>query len=119
MANDPEARAAGNSAMIIGIVVLVLIVGAIAYFATNREADGPDVVQVPGSSTVVKETTREVPVPAPNSGGSTVVVQPQVPSSSTSTKVESKSSTTTGSSTGTGTGTDTTTTTDTTKTEVK
>jgi len=39
MAYDPEARETSNTAMIIGIIVLVLVIGsALAYFAT-RPAD--------------------------------------------------------------------------------
>jgi len=61
MAYDSEARATGNAAMIIGVVVLVLIVGAVALFATNREP-APTVVTVPGRTTIVKEPA---PAPAP------------------------------------------------------
>jgi len=75
MAYDPEARETSNSALIIGIVALVLVVGgALAYFATRR--DEPTVVANP---TVIRETT-EVAVPAnpaPVVVPPTVIVAPQ------------------------------------------
>jgi len=88
MAYDPEARETGNSAMIIGIIVLVLLVGgALAYFATRPgDAPGPDVVvdqNPPASSTTVIENNQ----PAPAPGSDTVVVQPPA-------NVETKSETT-------------------------
>lgn len=103
MASDPEARATGNSAMIIGIVVLVLIVGAIAYFATNNDRGGPDIVQTPGSSTVIKETTREVPAPNTDTPDTVIVNPPASSSSSTSTSTTTERSTTSDADAGTST----------------
>jgi len=90
MATDPEARATGNSAMIIGLVLLALAVAAIAYFMTNRGDTSPDVVAVPGgTSTVVKETTKEVPVPATGDSPDVIVNPPTSGSTSSSTTTES------------------------------
>ena len=71
MAYDPEARAQSNSAMIIGVVALVLLVGgALAYFSTRNP--NPDVVAVspnPVDRTVVVEQ------PAPAAPASPVVIE--------------------------------------------
>ena len=74
MATSPEARATGSSAMMIGIIVLVLVVGiAVAYFSMNRS---PDVAVVPngGSDTTIINNPPKVDAPDVNievpSGGS-------------------------------------------------
>jgi len=77
MATDPEARASSSSAVVIGIIALILVVGlAVAYFTMGDRGggDAPAVVSVPsgGSSTTVIKDTQPVPVPVPDtSGGST------------------------------------------------
>jgi hypothetical protein len=74
MATDPEARSSGNSAVVIAVVALVLIVG-LAFLFFNRGA-GPDdttIVNNPAPS-VNTETTKEVPVPVP--GNTTIVTPP-------------------------------------------
>jgi len=79
MAYDPEARQQSNSAMIIGVVALVLlVVGALAYFSTQNTQAEPTshtTVITPPSERV--ETTEVVPVPANPSPP--VVVERQVP----------------------------------------
>ncbi len=74
MAYDPEARSQSNSAMIIGVVALVLIVGgALAYFSTRSSP--PDTVAItpaPVERTVVVNQTDPNPV-AP------VIVEKAVP----------------------------------------
>jgi hypothetical protein len=81
MAYDPEARAQSNSAMIIGVVALVLLVGgALAYFSTRNPNPDVAVVPAPARETVVVEQ----PAPAPASPvvierpSSPVVVTPPV-----------------------------------------
>jgi hypothetical protein len=78
MAYDPEARETGNSAMIIGVVALVLVIGgALAYWATRERDD------VPGASTttIVQQQPNPTPVPGtvvvtpPATGPDTVVVE--------------------------------------------
>jgi len=63
MAYDPEARQQSNSAMIIGIVALVLLViGALAYYSTqNTQA------QLASTPPVITHTERTEVVPAPAS----------------------------------------------------
>ena len=68
MAYDPEARQQSNSAMIIGVVALVLlVVGALAYFSTQNTVAEPathTTVITPPSERV--ERTEVVPAnPAP------------------------------------------------------
>jgi len=80
MAYDPEARQQSNSAMIIGIVALVLlVVGALAYFSTrNTQAEtASTTVVTPPAETRVIERTEVVPVPA--NPAPPVVVERQVP----------------------------------------
>jgi len=77
MAYDPEARETSNSAMIIGIVALVLVVGgALAYWAT-RPADSPvtQTIVVPGPAQ--KETV--VTIPAAPAPGPPVIVNSAPP----------------------------------------
>jgi hypothetical protein len=87
MAYDPEARESSNTAMIIGIIALVVVVGAaIAYFA-NRPADTPVAVVPPTEHTTVVNNTVEVPVdaaPAPPA----VIVNPPAPATNTTTRIE-------------------------------
>lgn len=64
MAYDPEARQQSNSAMTIGIVALVLLVlGAVAYFATQGPRD--TVVTAPSTHTerTIVETAPQNPPP--------------------------------------------------------
>ena len=65
MAYDPEARSQSNSAMIIGVVALVLLVGgALAYFSTRSSP--PDTVALtpaPVDRTVVVNQTDPNPAP--------------------------------------------------------
>jgi hypothetical protein len=77
MAYDPEARESSNSAMIIGIVALVLVVGAVlAYWATRPRDEvavvnpGPTIVQQPASP-----TPDTVVVTPPATNPDTVVVE--------------------------------------------
>lgn len=90
MAYDPEARSQSNSALIIGLVALLVVVGAaMAYFSTSSsETPSPIVMTQPATQhdTVVQP----VPVPVPNSNPSTVVVTP--PTKST-TRTESSTTT--------------------------
>jgi len=84
MAYDPEARQSSNTAMIIGVAVLVLVIGAIAFFATRPPAaDNTVVITQPGvnpnPTTVTNTVIREVPAAAPP-----VVIVPK-PSTSTVT----------------------------------
>lgn len=69
MAYDPEARSQSNSAMIIGVVALVLLVGgAMAYFSTRTTpTDTVAVTPVPAEKTVV------VNQPAPNPAAPVVI----------------------------------------------
>jgi cytoskeletal protein RodZ len=91
MAYDPEAREQSNSAMVIAVVALVVVVlGALAWFAT-RPADVPVAVTPTVERHTETETVREVPVP--NDAPDTVIVQPNTPapapapSTSTETQV--------------------------------
>ena len=91
MAYDPEARETSNNAMIIGVVALVLVVlGALAYYAT-RQPDTTTVVTQP-TTQVTKETVVEREVPVTGGTPNTIVVQPQAPAAApaTSPKVETK-----------------------------
>ncbi len=69
MAYDPEARSQSNSAMIIGVVALILIVGgALAYLSSSKTT--PDTVAItpaPADRTVV------VNQPAPNPAAPVVI----------------------------------------------
>ena len=99
MATDPEARATGSSAMMIGIIVLVLLVGiAVAYFSMNRS---PDVAVAPngGSDTTVINNPPKVDAPdAPDvnvevpSGGSSDAGSSDAGSSGSGTATEGSSS---------------------------
>ena len=74
MAYDPEARSQSNSAMIIGVVALVLLVGGALAYLSTRNAE-PDVVAVsnpPARETVIVEQ----PAPAP---ASPVVIEKSSP----------------------------------------
>lgn len=97
MAYDPEARETGNSAMIIGIVALVLVVGgALAYFLT-RSNEPVDT----GSTTIVNNprpaapATNTVVVTPPVTQPNTVVVEKQVPVPVPQTKVITRDTKTT------------------------
>src|SRR5215210_3253383 len=97
MAYDPEARETSNSAMIIGIVALVLVIGAVlAYYATRGNDNVADVAVVPTGpnppTTVVQKETQTVPVPVPVPG-ETTVVEKAVPVPGPSTRVETHTST--------------------------
>ncbi len=70
MAVDSEARSNSSSALVLGVVALILIVGAIAYFATR-----PAVEPVNTTSTVV------VPGSAPAPPPSTTIIEREAPSS--------------------------------------
>ena len=93
MAYDPEARENSNSAMIIAIVAVVLVVlGGLAWYATQGN-NPPETVAPVVTHT---ETIKEVPVDN-STGPDTVVVNPApapvpapapAPSTSTSTTVE-------------------------------
>jgi hypothetical protein len=89
MAYDPEARQTSNSAMIIGIIALVLIAGAVlAYYATRQPAN----VATTTSNTVVIDNTSPAPTPAPDvvvvqPGNSGTVVNPTVVVPGSSTRV--------------------------------
>ncbi len=80
MAYDPEARETGNSAMIIGIVALVLVVGgALAYFLTK-----PSEPVDTGSTTIVNNPRPAAPatntvVVTPPVENNTVVIEKPVP----------------------------------------
>jgi len=126
MALDPEARSTSNSAMTMGIIALVLVVGAIAAFLAfgSRNNDTTrDVVAVPGESntTVVNNPAPVAPAaPVPGSP-STVVVVPKSGGSSTSSSTTtstttSKESGASGTTSGTGGSSTTDTSTTTTKT---
>ena len=67
MAYDPEAREQSNSAMIIGVVaLLLLVVGAIAYFSTQNTIAEPTHTTVVTSPPERIEKTTVVPAnPAP------------------------------------------------------
>ena len=82
MSNDPEARASGNSAVVIALVALVLIAG-VAFMLFNQGNAPTDTTVVNNPAPAVTETTREVPVPVP--GNTTIVTPPASSSSSTST----------------------------------
>lgn len=61
MAYDPEARQSSNSAMIIGIIALVLAAGAVlAYYATRH----PEADETTPSTTIVNN--HQAPAPATN-----------------------------------------------------
>lgn len=69
MAYDPEARQSSNSAMIIGIIALVLAAGAVlAYYATRH----PEADETTPSTTIVNN--HQAPAPATNA----VIVAPAV-----------------------------------------
>lgn len=82
MAYDPEARKDSNTALIAGVAALILVIAAVAYFATRQ----PEVAEVPTTTdTVVIQTEatpvtntviQEVPVEAPTTAPPTVIVQP-------------------------------------------
>jgi hypothetical protein len=73
MAYDPEARSQSNTAMIIGVVALVLMVGgALAYFSTHNGA--PDTVAL----TPTTDRTVVVNQPAPNPAPAVVAPAPPV-----------------------------------------
>ena len=93
MAIDSEARSNSSSALIMGVLALILVVGAVAYFATRpaETVNSTSTVVVPGgppapptSNTTIIE--REVP-----SAGAPVVNV--VPKTSTSTSTTTSSST--------------------------
>jgi len=95
MAYDPQARQQSNSAMIIGVVALVLLViGAIAYFSTqNTQAD-------PTTHTTVitppSERVETQVVPVPNSAPPVVIERsaPAAPAAATTRTIERDSHTT-------------------------
>jgi len=67
MATDVEARDTGSSALVIGILALVLIVGAVWFFAMRPSGEV---------------------VPVPVSGPNTTVVQPPAPAAPPTTVVQ-------------------------------
>lgn len=71
MVQDPEARATSSSAMIIGIVVLVLLVAGILWFTVGRGPDTTAVVPTGDRDTTV--------VNNPPSPPSSTVVVPSAP----------------------------------------
>lgn len=76
MANDTEARATGSSAMIIGVVALVLIVGLAAVFfmrGDNADTVGDTTIVNPPSTTIV-----EPPASAPD-GPDVTIEAPEAP----------------------------------------
>jgi len=74
MAYDPEARETSNSALIIGIVALVLVVGGLlAYYATRSNEPATTIVSNP-NPTVIREEVVVPGTPAPP-----VVVQAPAP----------------------------------------
>ena len=70
MANDPEARSTGSSAVVIAVVALVLIVG-LAFVFLNRGGEVADTTVI--NNPVPSVVDRAVPVPVP---GSTTVITP-------------------------------------------
>lgn len=93
MAYDPEARDQSNSAMVIAVVALVVVVlGALAWFAT-RPTEPPVAVTPTVERHTETETVREVPVPS-NDAPDTVVVQPDTsnpaPAPAPSTRTETQ-----------------------------
>ncbi|RYG72321.1 hypothetical protein EON80_04225, partial [bacterium] len=76
MAYDPEARRQSNSAVVIGIIALILVGGGALAFLTMRPSTEPTttIVNSPGRETVINNTVA-VPVPVDN-GPNTVVIQP-------------------------------------------
>ena len=80
MAYDPEARETGNSAMIIGIVALVLVVGgALAYFLTksNEPVDTAPTTIVNNPRPAAPATNTVIVTPPVETN--TVVVEKPVP----------------------------------------
>ena len=73
MANDPEARSTGSSAVIIAVVALVLIVG-LAFVLLNRGGEVADTTVI--NNPVPSIVDRPGPVPVP--GSTTVVTPPAV-----------------------------------------
>lgn len=69
MAYDPEARQTGNSAMIIGIVALVLIAGAVLAYTATRHNDAED---ANGTTIIDNRTVIATPTPITN----TVIISP-------------------------------------------
>ena len=93
MATDPEARATGSSAMMIGIIVLVLVVGiAVAYFSMNRS---PDVAVVPDGGDTNTTIVNPPAVDAPDVKVDAPDVKVEVPSGGSSDAGSSGSGTTT------------------------
>lgn len=75
MAYDPEARSQSNSAMIIGVVALVLLVGgALAYFSTRNNE--PDIV---ATTTAPVDRTVVVTEPQPVAPSAPVVIEKEAP----------------------------------------
>ena len=64
MAFDPEARENSNTAMILGVAALILIIGAVAYFATRPTPENQTIVVTPTSAPVTNTVIQEVPVTA-------------------------------------------------------
>jgi len=73
MATDAEARSTGNSAMVIALVTLVLLViGAVAYFGMgNRTADAPDTTTIVTQPNDSPDVTIQAPPVIVNGGGGT------------------------------------------------
>lgn len=94
MAQDVEARETGNSALVIGLVALVLIVGAIYFFGFRPAAEPVAVAPSSPTTTVVNppapSSTTIVNPPAPSS---TVVVPGNSTSSSSTSTTETATST--------------------------
>lgn len=58
MAYDPEARKDSNTALIAGVAALILVIAAVAFFATRQ----PQVVEVPATGNTVVIQTEATPV---------------------------------------------------------
>jgi hypothetical protein len=76
MATDVQARDTGSSALVIGILALVLIAGAVWFFGMRPAAEVP--VASGPTTTIVEQ-----PAPAPP----TTIVQPPAPASPPTTVV--------------------------------
>jgi len=93
MAYDPEARQQSNSAMIIGVVALVLlVVGALAYFSTqNTQAEPTNHTTVITPPTETVERTEVVPVP---NSAPPVVIERSAPAAPATRVIERDTKTT-------------------------
>ncbi|MDF2441374.1 MAG: hypothetical protein JWN98_2358 [Abditibacteriota bacterium] len=94
MAIDSEARSSSSSALTFGVLALILVVGAIAFFAT-RPADEPvnttSTVVVPGNAPAPATNTTIIERDAPSAGAPVVNVVPGASTSTSSTTSSSSS----------------------------